>query len=82
MLPNTATSFQVFVDVTADIAIAVAYFSIPLELLYFLKHYPTTIPNKYKSLVIMFALFIVLCGFVVISQISRRLRIFSFLSLD
>ncbi|CAF1347996.1 unnamed protein product [Rotaria sordida] len=62
MLSDTATSFQSFIDVTSDIFIAIAYFSIPLELLYFLKHYPTTVPNKYKSIVIMFALFIVLCG--------------------
>jgi ethylene receptor len=64
MLPNTATSFQVTIDIISDVLTAIAYFSIPLELLYFLKHYPTTIPNKYKSLVFMFALFIVLCGYV------------------
>jgi ethylene receptor len=63
MLPNTATPFEVTVDHISDILTAVAYFSIPLELLYFLKHYPTTIPNKYKSIVVMFALFIVLCGY-------------------
>lgn len=62
MLPNTATNLQVTLDFASDILTGIAYFSIPLELLYFLKHYPTTIPKKYKSIVFMFALFIVLCG--------------------
>jgi ethylene receptor len=63
MLPNTATSFEVTVDVASDVLTAIAYFSIPIELLYFLKHYPTTIPGKYRFIVVMFALFIVLCGY-------------------
>jgi len=62
MLPNTATPFEVKIDFLSDILTSIASFSIPLELLYFLKYYPTKIPKKYKFIIIMFALFIVLCG--------------------
>lgn len=63
MLSKTATPFEVTVNVISDILTAIAYFSIPLEFLYFFKHCPTTIPTKYKFSVVILASFIVLCGY-------------------
>lgn len=64
MLPGSPTPFQVRLDIIADILIAAAYFTLPLQLICFLKGYHSHIPKKYQPLILMFALFIVLCGWV------------------
>ena len=62
MLPGSPTPFQVGLDIIADVVTTVAYFAIPIELIFFSRNYHAYIPKKYKPLVLMFALFIVLCG--------------------
>ena len=49
-------------DNVCDLLIAVAYFSIPLQILYMLCRYPITIQRKYLLVGCLFTAFICLCG--------------------
>lgn len=72
MTPILSTSFMphgfcyrwqpeiVWMHVLSDAVIAAAYFSIPVTLLYFLRLRPST---PFPAMIVLFAAFIVLCGF-------------------
>ncbi len=50
----------VWMHVIADLAVAIAYFSIPVTLIYLLRHYRAQIP--FRWVFVMFAVFITFCG--------------------
>lgn len=60
MLPPTSSFYTI--DVWSDFFIAMAYYAIPLQIVYFLKYYPSTIQRKHYVVLLLFAFFILLCG--------------------
>jgi len=62
MLPHDSPLHAI--DAASDWLIAFAYFTIPIQILYFIKHNPSPIPPSLRSTVILvlFSSFIALCG--------------------
>ena len=49
-------------EITADVLIAAAYFTIPVQLLVFLKSTGSSLPRGSPIIVLLFATFIIMCG--------------------
>ena len=49
-------------EYVSDLTTAFAYWSIPVQLLYFLAYNPVPLPWRYRLTIVLFAAFILLCG--------------------
>jgi len=71
-LEHLSTAKCIALQTIPDILIALAYFSIPVQLLVFVKRYPLPLRPTYKAVICLFASFIMLCGLTHICQLWKK----------
>lgn len=50
------------IEIVSDLVLSIAYYIIPLQLMYFLRRIPVPLPHKAYAVLVLFACFILLCG--------------------